>query len=102
MKEQIIANIYDPEKLELMYRQNPSSFQKDFGEIYPDLPDQQLVEFWKIRLSLEGAFKPKTLFQSRQISALLISCFVSFILIKIPILFSINVDSYPSMREMWG
>ncbi|MEL6191484.1 MAG: DUF4153 domain-containing protein [Bacteroidota bacterium] len=102
MKEQIIANIYDPEKLELMYRQNPSSFQKDFGEIYPELPDQQLVEYWKIRLSLEGAFKPKTLFQSRQISALLISCFVSFVLIKIPALFSIDVDSYPFYERNVG
>ncbi|MFZ9717878.1 MAG: hypothetical protein ACO3BD_00855 [Chitinophagaceae bacterium] len=50
MKEQIRANIDQPEQLETMYRQHKSEFEKAFEELYPEIKTHPNVQVWQARL----------------------------------------------------
>ena len=52
MKQQIIENINNPDKLEELYRDNKQQFSNSFNEISGNY-NTDLVRFWKIRLSPE-------------------------------------------------
>jgi len=52
MKQQIIENMNDPDKLENLYRQDQRDFEKCFSGISADY-DTPLARFWKIRLAPE-------------------------------------------------
>lgn len=50
MKEEILNNIKNPEKLELLYREDKNGFTKSFNEIYQDISSNDIAVFWKLRL----------------------------------------------------
>ena len=54
MKNRIQENINNSEQLELHYRADKKGFEKAFFEIYPDISDQKISDFWKIRLEYEN------------------------------------------------
>lgn len=50
MKEEILNNIGNPEKLEMLYREDNSEFVKNFNEIFPEISSFAAAKFWKLRL----------------------------------------------------
>jgi hypothetical protein len=53
MKQDIIQNLENPEALEKLYRENNSEFTINFSELYPEIKDFPLAQFWEIRLREE-------------------------------------------------
>ena len=54
MKNRIQENIINSEQLELHYRADKKGFEKAFFEIYPEISDHKIAEFWKTRLEYEN------------------------------------------------
>ncbi len=54
LKDQMLEHQNDAGYLELLYRSNREKFKKEFLQVYPDLRNNPLAEFWYERLSDEG------------------------------------------------
>lgn len=93
MKNSIKENIENPEKLEQIYQSDKKSFEKEFAEIYSEISNSQLIEFWKIRLGFDKKKVESASFQKEDILYLLLSSFLAFFLIKIPQIFGFNFES---------
>ncbi|MBC6992368.1 hypothetical protein [Hymenobacter sp. BT491] len=50
MKDEILANLDNPGKLERLYRSDKPAFKRAFAALLPDLPNHPLVGFWRERL----------------------------------------------------
>ncbi len=92
MKNRIQENIINSEQLELHYRADKKGFEKAFFEIYPEISDHKIAEFWKTRLEYENKkeFAAKT--SKTEILFLIIACAIAGLLIKIPHLFDGNIN----------
>lgn len=86
MKQQIIENINNPDKLENLYRQDQRNFEKCFSEISGDY-DTSLVKFWKIRLEPDWTKVRKGTKFHDLIEVLAIAVFTA-ILVLIPAVFT--------------
>ena len=53
MREILLNNLHDADKLEKLYRSNSSEFAKAFNSVYPEIKDDQLAQYWHARLSYE-------------------------------------------------
>jgi len=85
VKKQILENINDPDRLESLYRQDPSVFEKCFSEISGDY-DTPLVRFWTIRLAPERTIT-RTGSWFRDLVEVLAIAACTAILVLIPVLF---------------
>lgn len=52
-KSDLIDHSDQPEEMERIYRKNPIEFAAVFKQVYPEIPDRKLAEYWKIRLEYE-------------------------------------------------
>lgn len=57
MKTEILNNLDNPKQLEKLYREDASSFKKEFNQIYPGHEENASLAFWNERLNYE-AVKP--------------------------------------------
>jgi hypothetical protein len=55
MKSDILHNLDNPKQLEKLYREDASSFKKEFNQIYPRQQDKASLAFWNERLNYEAA-----------------------------------------------
>ena len=55
MKSDILHNLDNPKELEKLYREDASSFKKEFNQIYPGQQDKASLAFWNERLNYEAA-----------------------------------------------
>jgi hypothetical protein len=55
MKTDILHNLDNPKQLEKLYREDASSFKKEFNQIYPGQQDKASLAFWNERLNYEAA-----------------------------------------------
>jgi len=94
MKNSIKENIENPEKLEQIYQSDKKSFEKEFAEIYSEISNSQLIEFWKIRLGFDKKRVETATFQKEDVLYLLLSSVLAFFLIKIPQIFGIDFSTY--------
>ncbi len=53
MKEKILNNLENPQKLELLYRENNIEFTESFNEIYSEISSLEIAKFWKLRLQAD-------------------------------------------------
>jgi hypothetical protein len=90
MKEIIIQNINNPERLEELYHADKKSFEADFSEAYPELEKSELVKYWKIRLDFDNKPEKDKKPATAEIFYLIITCFVAGFLIKIPAIFNFS------------
>ncbi|GAB2685746.1 DUF4153 domain-containing protein [Mucilaginibacter koreensis] len=54
MKNDILACLDNPGKLERLYRSHKAPFKRDFCSLYPELKGNALADFWNERLSYES------------------------------------------------
>ncbi len=54
MKDQILSNLNEPQKLESLYRTNKSKFRNEFNALSPDLKEGTLATFWNERLNYQS------------------------------------------------
>ena len=55
MRTEILNNLDNPRQLEKLYREDASSFKKEFNQIYPGQQDNASLAFWNERLNYEAA-----------------------------------------------
>ena len=54
MKEQITNNLDNPAQLEKLFRENKSTFKKEFNSIYQDIKENKTAQIWYERLNFEN------------------------------------------------
>lgn len=87
MENAIKNNLESPEVLEQLFRKNRKRFEKAFLNIYPEISSNPLAKFWFTRLTAENKMFDVTL---KEITYVLISCFIVSIIMLIPWLFGFN------------
>jgi hypothetical protein len=87
MKEKIKQNINEPEELEHLYRSDQKLFKTGFEAIYPEIENNSLAKFWKIRLASNKADGKIKALNLADITMLITACIINSILIKYPAFF---------------
>ncbi len=102
MKDKIKDNIDDPEQLEKIYRDDKKGFEKAFFEIYTEIAEFRISDFWKARLEYDRlndySFQPK----KTDLLFLFISCAIAGFLIEIPKIFDINLGAFSFYEKNAG
>jgi hypothetical protein len=94
MKEyRIKEHMTDPDELEKLYREDRRAFEEEFYELDPSKETGNLYRFWKIRLDFDRQGSMSNISWT-EIAALIITCAVAGILIKLPAIFNIDLRSY--------
>lgn len=92
MKIKIKDNINNSEQLETLYRADKKGFEKAFFEIYPNISDQKISDFWKSRLEYENKKEVTVKTSKAEILFLIVACAIAGLLIQIPHLFGFNLN----------
>lgn len=94
MKNNIKENIDNPERLERLYRADKKEFEKAFLEIYSEIAENKISDFWKTRLEFDHVKENALKIKKTDLLFLIITCAITGFLIKIPQLFDINLKDY--------
>lgn len=92
MRNKIINTIESPGELEALYRSNKTAFKTAFLEIYPELENRPLAEFWKQRLSYETDIISWG--SKKELVFVLFMCLIAGLLAKLPDIFPINEEFF--------
>jgi hypothetical protein len=98
LKENIILKIHDPKELEKLFRQDSSSFRREFNLIYPELINNQLADFWNDRLNFESRSELTDSARGELIFVIIASLFAG-IFANIPNIFHVD-EKYFYMRNI--
>lgn len=94
METKIKENIDNPEQLEKLYLVDKKGFQKAFNEIYQEIADFQMADFWKVRLNFDVQSDSKIKVRKTDVLFLIVTCLITGFLIKIPQIFDIKLNYY--------
>lgn len=94
METKIRENIDNPEQLEKLYRADKKSFEKSFFDIYHEISNFKMADFWKARLEYDNQGESKIGIRKMDVYILIITCLIAGFLVKIPQLFNIRLNDY--------
>ncbi len=94
IENRIKENIENPEQLEKLYRADKKNFERAFFDIYPEISNFKLAEFWNVRLGFDSSQVNKTKDSRNDILFLIVACGITGLLIKIPQIFDISLENY--------
>lgn len=94
MEANIKDNIENPEQLEQLYRSDKKGFQKAFFEIYKDIADSKVSEYWKARLEYGKQNDAKKDDLKNDIFYLIMTCFITGFLIEMPKILDFDPEKY--------
>ena len=86
MKEQIKSNLDNPNQLEKLYRENRSSFKKEFNALYPDIKENTTAQIWNERLNFES--EDISWGTKNELVFVIIASFVAGVIAKLPQFFN--------------
>ena len=92
IRSAILTSMENPRELEKLYHDNKKAFKTEFNLLYPEIKENQLAEFWNVRLNYESvdiSWGSRT--EILLVSAAAIIC--AFIA-KIPALFNLNPEFF--------
>ncbi len=84
LKDEIKANLVNPEILEKLYRENRSAFNYAFNSIYPEIEVVETAKFWKARLDFDSKSEIVKTIKLSEIITVIAICLFTALLIKIP------------------
>ncbi len=82
MREEIIKNIDNPVQLEKLYRENKTTFKKEFNLIYSEIQENVVAQAWNERLNYEN--EEITWGNRKELIFVLAACFIAGLIAKIP------------------
>ena len=94
MKDVILRNVANPLQLETLYRSDKSAFKRAFNELYPDLKDYQLANFWNTRLNF--AKEEISWGTSKGLAFIILLSLVAGVFAKFPSIFNLNEEFFYS------
>lgn len=92
MKDEILANLNNPPKLEKLYRSNKSAFKGEFGTLYPEVKGNVLADAWHERLNYES--NDINWGTGKELLIVIIAALIAGNIAKLPHYFSINQDFF--------
>ena len=93
MKTKIKENIDNPEQLEKLYRTDKKGFQTAFNELYQEIADFKMADFWKARLNFDSQSDSKKV-RKTDVLFLIMTCLITGFLVKLPQIFNIKLNDY--------
>lgn len=103
MKEEIMQNFQDPLELEKLYRDDPDSFKSTFSEMYTDIKDKAIAEFWNIRLNFDTIASGAGIISNKQedsryktfsLAFAILAALIAGTLVRVPEWLGYNADIY--------
>lgn len=94
METKIKENIDNPEQLERLYRADKKGFQKAFNEIYQEIANFKMADFWKARLNFNLQSDSKIKVRKTDVLFLIVTCLITGFLVKLPQIFDIKLNDY--------
>lgn len=92
MENRIKENISNFEQLEKLYRADKKEFEKSFLEIYPEISNHKISEFWKTRLDYSHLKEKPSGIKKTDIIFLILTSIITGLLIKLPQLFNLGIS----------
>jgi len=92
MTEDIKQNLDNPKQLERMYRDDKSTFKKEFNRIYSDIQESQIAKVWYERLNFET--EEISWGTNNELIFVVVSSFIAGMIAKIPEFTSITADFF--------
>ncbi|MDQ4140812.1 MAG: hypothetical protein M3142_09835 [Bacteroidota bacterium] len=92
MQNEILSYLNDPRQLEKLYRSNKVPFKREFSQLYPELKNNALADFWHERLSYES--EEISWGSGKELLFVLIASLIAGLLAKLPAIFSISEEFF--------
>lgn len=92
MRKDIESNLDNPQFLEKLYRENKSSFKKEFNDLFPEIKDNKTAEIWNERLNYEN--NEISWGSANELGFVIIASLVAVIIAKIPQYTGIDADYF--------
>jgi len=94
MKNDIFIHLDNPKELERLYRQNKTQFKQSFLDVYPQIKDKPMAQFWKERL--EDSREEIQFGSKKELIFVLIASLIAGFIAKIPSFTSIGEEFFYS------
>lgn len=94
IENSILENIENPQQLEMLFQADKKGFEQAFFKVYPEISTLKTVEFWKARLEYDQTGISKRMFNPKDILFVVITCILTGLLIKIPMIFNLDVKTF--------
>jgi hypothetical protein len=94
LKEEIIKNIDNAGKLELLYRENKTAFKRAFNHVYTELEENITIRIWKERLNYEQ--EDIYFGTNKEWVFVILAVFIAGLIAKIPDMTSIDQEFFYS------
>lgn len=92
MRQEILSNLDNPKQLEKMYRDNKTTFRKEFNLVYPYIKEKETAQFWNERLNFEH--EEITWVAKNELTVVIIASLIAALIAKIPEIASIDSDKF--------
>ena len=94
MKNDIFIHLDNPKELERLYRQNKTQFKQSFHDVYPQIKDKPMAQFWKERL--EDSREEIQFGSKKELIFVVIAALMAGLIAKIPSFTSIGEEFFYS------
>ena len=94
MKNDIFIHLDNPKELERLYRQNKTQFKQFFLDVYPQIKDKPMAQFWKERL--EDSREEIQFGSKKELIFVVIAALMAGLIAKIPSFTSIGEEFFYS------
>lgn len=92
MRNELISNIENPEKLEQLYRGNKTDFKREFNSLYPELKDSPIAKFWHTRLNFEMEATKEG--SKNELIFIVVASLLAGLVAKFPVLFGMDEEYF--------
>lgn len=92
MREEIVSNLDNPGQLEKLYRDNKTTFKREFNLVYPDIRENVSAKFWNERLNFET--EEISWGTKNELIFVLIASLIAGLIAKIPEIASIDPEYF--------
>lgn len=92
MREEIKNNLDNPVQLERLYRDNRTTFKREFNLIYPEIGETETAQIWNARLNFEN--EKISWGASTELIFVLVISFIAGLIAKIPDFTEIKPDYF--------
>ena len=92
MNKNIVNNLNNPAQLEKLYRDNKTSFKKEFNLIYPENKDLLVLQYWNERLNYES--EKKSFGTKKELLFVLVIALLAGLVANIPNITGINEERF--------
>ena len=92
MRTEIVTNLDHPGQLEKLYREDKTTFKKEFNLIYPDISEKAVAQVWNERLRFES--EEVSVGSVKELIFVLALCILAALLAKVPEIFPIEQEFF--------